>query len=43
MGGPMLADYDWVLVNTSSGKDSQTTLRFIVERARSEGFPLERF
>lgn len=37
-----LADYDWVIVNTSSGKDSQTSLRFVVEQARREGYPLSR-
>ena len=34
-----LSDYDYVVVNTSSGKDSQTTLRWIMGLAESEGYP----
>jgi 3'-phosphoadenosine 5'-phosphosulfate sulfotransferase (PAPS reductase)/FAD synthetase len=36
---PQLADYDYVVVNTSSGKDSQTSLRFIMNLAEQEGYP----
>lgn len=42
MNDPKLADYDWVIVNTSSGKDSQTILRYIATQATAEGFPSER-
>ncbi len=36
---PQLADYDYVVVNTSSGKDSQTILLQTVTKAQREGFP----
>lgn len=35
---PILSDYDFVVVNTSSGKDSQTLLRFVVIQAEREGY-----
>lgn len=37
-----LADYDYVVVNTSSGKDSQTILRLVADQAEREGFPKNR-
>lgn len=37
-----LKNYDWVIVNTSGGKDSQTLLRQVVAKARAEGYPLDR-
>lgn len=37
-----LADYDFVIVNTSSGKDSQTILRKVGAMVDKEGFPRER-
>lgn len=37
-----LSDYDLVVVNTSSGKDSQTTLRFVMTQAAREGYPKDR-
>lgn len=40
--GVSLSDYDWIVVNTSSGKDSQTILRFVVEQAKREGLPMSR-
>ena len=39
MPNVQLADYDFVVVNTSSGKDSQTTLRQIMLQAQREGYP----
>ena len=38
----LLADYDFVIVNTSSGKDSQTILRRIWAMAQREGYPSRR-
>ena len=35
--GPDLAFYDWILINTSAGKDSQVTLDVVVEKARAAG------
>lgn len=40
MNAPLLSDYDDIILNTSSGKDSQTILRVVMEQARSEGYPL---
>jgi 3'-phosphoadenosine 5'-phosphosulfate sulfotransferase (PAPS reductase)/FAD synthetase len=37
-----LADYDFVVVNTSSGKDSQTILKFVASMALKEGYPLSK-
>lgn len=37
-----LSDYDYVTLNTSGGKDSQTTLRQIVTQADREGYPRNR-
>jgi 3'-phosphoadenosine 5'-phosphosulfate sulfotransferase (PAPS reductase)/FAD synthetase len=34
---PDLSSFHWILVNTSGGKDSQTQLREMVERAREAG------
>lgn len=39
---PQLADYDYVVVNTSSGKDSQTILRFIAQQAERENYPKDK-
>ena len=32
-----LGAYDWVLINTSAGKDSQAMLDYLVELADSQG------
>jgi 3'-phosphoadenosine 5'-phosphosulfate sulfotransferase (PAPS reductase)/FAD synthetase len=32
-----LAAFDWIVVNTSAGKDSQTTLKVVVDQARAAG------
>lgn len=37
-----LSDYDFVVVNTSSGKDSQTILRYVANQAMREGYPISR-
>lgn len=37
-----LADYDFVLINTSAGKDSQTSMRFVIDQAKREGYPMTR-
>ncbi len=34
---PNLKEFDWIVLNTSSGKDSQTTMRYVVERCREAG------
>jgi 3'-phosphoadenosine 5'-phosphosulfate sulfotransferase (PAPS reductase)/FAD synthetase len=34
---PSLRDYDWVVSNSSSGKDSQAMLDVLAERAKAEG------
>jgi 3'-phosphoadenosine 5'-phosphosulfate sulfotransferase (PAPS reductase)/FAD synthetase len=34
---PAIASYDWLLVNTSAGKDSQAMLDFVVREARKVG------
>lgn len=39
---PQLSDYDFVVLNTSSGKDSQTLLRFVALQAKREGYPNEK-
>jgi 3'-phosphoadenosine 5'-phosphosulfate sulfotransferase (PAPS reductase)/FAD synthetase len=39
---PQRTDYDYVVVNTSSGKDSQTTLRFVMNQALAESYPKEK-
>jgi 3'-phosphoadenosine 5'-phosphosulfate sulfotransferase (PAPS reductase)/FAD synthetase len=36
---PQLADYDWVVLNTSSGKDSQTAMRRVMLQAERESYP----
>ena len=36
---PQLADYDFIVVNSSSGKDSQTILRLVAQQAEREGYP----
>lgn len=35
-----LCDYDFVVVNTSSGKDSQTILKLVADQAKREGYPI---
>lgn len=40
MSAPKLADYDYIVVNSSSGKDSQTTLRWILTLAKAESYPV---
>jgi|ERR1041385_1580764 3'-phosphoadenosine 5'-phosphosulfate sulfotransferase (PAPS reductase)/FAD synthetase len=42
MNEPQLADYDYVVINSSSGKDSQTTLRYVALKAEREGYPKSR-
>jgi len=39
---PALADYDFVIINTSAGKDSQTALAYVVAQADKEAFPRSR-
>lgn len=39
---PKLSDYDFIAVNSSAGKDSQTALRRVVYAADDQGFPRER-
>jgi 3'-phosphoadenosine 5'-phosphosulfate sulfotransferase (PAPS reductase)/FAD synthetase len=34
---PRIEDYDLILINTSAGKDSQTTMRVVVELAKKKG------
>jgi len=34
---PDLCSFDWILVNTSSGKDSQTILRYVVQHCKEAG------
>ncbi|WHT23566.1 phosphoadenosine phosphosulfate reductase family protein [Crossiella sp. CA-258035] len=40
---PDLASYDWIVVSTSGGKDSQAMIIDLVHRARREGVDLARF
>lgn len=42
MSAPDLKTFDWILVNSSSGKDSQTSLRQVVLEADRQGFPRDR-
>lgn len=35
--GPILSDYDWIVINTSAGKDSQAMTELIVRMARKQG------
>jgi 3'-phosphoadenosine 5'-phosphosulfate sulfotransferase (PAPS reductase)/FAD synthetase len=37
-----LNNYDWVVINTSGGKDSQVLLDEVVRVAKEQGFPLDR-
>jgi 3'-phosphoadenosine 5'-phosphosulfate sulfotransferase (PAPS reductase)/FAD synthetase len=39
---PNLADYDWLLVNSSAGKDSMATLTYLVRLADAAGVPRTR-
>ncbi len=36
-GEPVLSSYDWIVVNSSAGKDSQAMLDLVVERATAAG------
>lgn len=36
-----LHDWDYVMVNSSAGKDSQTTLRYVVQLAKEQNYPSE--
>lgn len=42
MSIPVLQDYDWLLVASSGGKDSQAMIDHVVELADAEGLPRER-
>jgi 3'-phosphoadenosine 5'-phosphosulfate sulfotransferase (PAPS reductase)/FAD synthetase len=37
-----LQNYDWIVINSSAGKDSQTLLDVMVQRCLAEGIPLSR-
>ena len=37
-----LSSYDLIVLNTSGGKDSQTMVRLVADRARAENVPSER-
>lgn len=37
-----LSDYDFVIINTSSGKDSQTILKLVADQAAKDGYPTSR-
>ncbi len=37
-----LKDFDWVVVNSSAGKDSQAMLDVVVAMAREQGYPLSK-
>lgn len=37
-----LWNYDWVILNTSGGKDSQTLIKEMVRMAKEQDYPLER-
>lgn len=39
---PNLLDYDWIFINTSGGKDSQTMMRQVMLAVDSQGFPASR-
>ncbi len=39
---PDLRSFDWIMLNTSSGKDSQTTMRYVVHHAQEAGIDLKR-
>jgi 3'-phosphoadenosine 5'-phosphosulfate sulfotransferase (PAPS reductase)/FAD synthetase len=39
---PGIPSYDWIVINTSAGKDSQTMMRVVVNLATACGFPIER-
>jgi hypothetical protein len=34
---PDLRSFDWILINTSSGKDSQTAMRYVAQRCKEAG------
>lgn len=40
---PDLSSYDWVLVNSSAGKDSQAMLDYLIELADAQGVSRDRF
>lgn len=39
---PDLTGFRWIVINSSSGKDSATALRVTVQLARQQGVPMER-
>ena len=39
---PAINSYDYIIVNSSGGKDSQTQLRYVYETCRAQGFPVSR-
>ena len=39
---PKLSDYDLIVLNSSGGKDSQTTVKEMVEQAQAESYPMDR-
>jgi len=39
---PKLESYDWIIINTSAGKDSQAMMTRAIEVADSQGFPREK-
>ena len=38
--GVELTRYDWIIINSSAGKDSQAMLDFVVEQAKLQGVEL---
>ena len=39
---PNLLYYDWIVINSSAGKDSQASMDVLIKRALQQGFPLDR-
>jgi 3'-phosphoadenosine 5'-phosphosulfate sulfotransferase (PAPS reductase)/FAD synthetase len=39
---PSLSNYDWIVINTSAGKDSQVMMHVVVQLAKLQGFPLNK-
>lgn len=39
---PDLNEYDWIVLNSSAGKDSQAMLDFVVEQCDQVGVPRDR-
>lgn len=40
--GPILSSYDWIVINTSAGKDSQTAIAEVIRQADAAGFDRDR-